>query len=83
MAADCQSATLRGTEFVMAGQNGGDAAWGINLHDDNYRFIDGKWRLQSAHVYQRMRSDYTQGWAKSAFPVRTAALVTSPIRRPR
>ncbi len=72
LSADCSSATLRGTEFVMAGQNGGDAAWGINIHDDSYRFIDGKWRLQSVHVYQRMRSDYTQGWAKSAFPVRTA-----------
>ncbi len=69
---DCQSATLRGTEFVMTGQNGGDAAWGINIHDDSYRFIDGRWRLQSAHVYQRMRSDYTQGWAKSAMPVRGA-----------
>ena len=72
LSADCTSATLRGTEFVMAGQNGGDAAWGINIHDDTYRLIDGKWRLQSAHVYQRMRSDYTQGWAKSAFPVRSA-----------
>jgi hypothetical protein len=72
LSADCSSATLRGTEFVMAGQNGGDAAWGINIHDDTYRFVDGKWRLQSVHVYQRMRSDYALGWAKSAFPVRTA-----------
>ncbi len=72
MSADCRSATLRGTEFVMTGQNGGDAAWGINIHDDSYRFIDGLWRLQSAHVYQRMRSDYAQGWAKSAMPVRGA-----------
>jgi len=72
LSADCRSATLRGTEFVMAGQNGGDAAWGINIHDDSYRFSDGKWRLQSVHVYQRMRSDYAQGWAKSAFPVRGA-----------
>lgn len=78
MSSDCQSATLRGTELVMAGQNGGDAAWGINIHDHTYRFIDGKWRLQTAHVYQRMRSDYTQGWAKSAFPVRTAAAGYEP-----
>ncbi len=82
LAPDCHSATLRGTEFVMAGQNGGDAAWGINFHDDTYRFIDGRWRLQSAHVYQRMRSDYTQGWAKSAFPVRTAAAGYEPDAPP-
>ncbi len=82
LSADCRSATLRGTEFVMAGQNGGDAAWGINLHDDDYRFIDGKWRLQSVHVYQRMRSDYAQGWAKSAFPVRTAAAGYEPDAPP-
>jgi hypothetical protein len=82
MSADCQSATLRGTEWVMAGQNGGDAAWGINLHDNTYRLIDGKWRLQSVHVYQRMRSDYTQGWAKSAFPVRTAAAGFEPDAPP-
>jgi ABC-type nitrate/sulfonate/bicarbonate transport system substrate-binding protein len=82
LSADCKSATLRGTEFVMAGQNGGDAAWGINIHDDSYRLVDGKWRLQSAHVYQRMRSDYTQGWAKSAFPVRTAAAGFEPDAPP-
>jgi ABC-type nitrate/sulfonate/bicarbonate transport system substrate-binding protein len=82
MSPDCRSATLRGTEFVMAGQNGGDAAWGINIHDDTYRFIDGKWRLQSVHVYQRMRSDYAQGWAKSAFPVRTAAAGYEPDAPP-
>jgi hypothetical protein len=70
---DCQAARLRGTELVMTGQNGQDAAWGINLHDNSFRRIDGKWRLQSVHVYQRMRSDYFQGWAKSALPVRAAA----------
>jgi len=70
---DCRSATLRGTELVMTGQNGGDAAWGLNIHDNSYRLVDGKWRLQSVHVYQRMRSDYFQGWAKSALPVRSAA----------
>jgi hypothetical protein len=82
MSPDCLSATLRGTELVMAGQNGGDAAWGINIHDDTYRFVDGKWRLQSAHVYQRMRSDYAQGWARSAFPVRTAAAGYEPDAAP-
>ncbi len=73
LAADCRSATLRGTELAMTGQNGQDAFWGINLHDNSYRLIAGKWQLQSVHVYQRLRSDYAQGWAKSALPVRTAA----------
>ena len=73
LSADCRSATLRGTELVMTGQNGGDAAWGINIHDNRFRLVEGKWRLQSVHVYQRMRSDYSQGWAKSALPVRTAS----------
>ncbi len=70
---DCRSATLRGTELVMAGRNGLDAAWGINIHENSFRLIDGRWRMQAVHVYQRMRSDYAQGWAKSALPVRTAA----------
>jgi ABC-type nitrate/sulfonate/bicarbonate transport system substrate-binding protein len=73
LSADCRSATLRGTELVMSGQNGGEAAWGINIHDNRLRLSDGKWRFESVHVYQRLRSDYFQGWAKSALPVRGAA----------
>lgn len=66
MSADCQGARLRGTELVQTGQNGVGAAWGINIHENTYRRIDGRWRLQSMQVTQRMRTDYAKGWAASA-----------------
>lgn len=69
LSADCQSAQLRGTELVMVGQNGQEAAWGINIHENTFRRIDGKWQLQSVHIYRRMRSDYAQGWARNAQPM--------------
>lgn len=82
LSADCRSAKLRGTELVMSGQNGGDAAWGINIHENSYRLVDGKWQITSAHVHQRLRTDYFQGWAKSALPVRTAAAGYEPDAPP-
>jgi ABC-type nitrate/sulfonate/bicarbonate transport system substrate-binding protein len=73
LSADCQSAQLRGTELVMAGQNGGEATWGVNIQENRYRRIGGRWQIEAVHTYQRMRTDYFQGWAKSALPVRGAA----------
>lgn len=69
VAADGNSAQARGTELVMAGRNGEEAWWGINIFENRYSKQGGVWRLQSAHVYQRLRTDYALGWANSAFPV--------------
>jgi ABC-type nitrate/sulfonate/bicarbonate transport system substrate-binding protein len=72
MSADCQSARARGSELVQAGQNGQDAWWGINIHENSYRRIDGKWQLQTVQVTRRMRTDYAKGWALSAQPAAAA-----------
>lgn len=66
MSADCQRAQARGSEIVQTGQNGQDAWWGINIYENSYRKVDGKWQLQSVQNTRRMRTDYAKGWALSA-----------------
>lgn len=82
MAADCQSARARGTELVQAGQNNESAHWGVNLYENRYRRVDGRWRLQAVQVTRRMRTDYARGWAVSAEPAVPAASGFAPDAPP-
>jgi hypothetical protein len=66
---DGNTATARGTELVMTGHNKADAQWGVNVWQNGYVKRDGIWQIRTMHVFQRMRTDYFQGWAKSALPV--------------
>jgi hypothetical protein len=79
---DCQEAQARVTELVMTGQNGVEAHWGINIHENRYRRIDGRWQLVSVRATRRMRSDYEQGWAKSALPATPAPAGFEPDSPP-
>lgn len=72
MSADCQSAQARVSELVMTGQNGEEAYWGLNIQENRYRRIDGKWHLQSLRSTRRLRSNYAQGWAHSALAATAA-----------
>jgi hypothetical protein len=67
---------------VQAGQNGQDAWWGINIHENGYRRIDGRWHLQSMQVTRRLRTDYAQGWALSAEPAVAAPAAYPPDAPP-
>lgn len=73
MAPDCQSAQARVTELVMTGRNGEAAYWGINIQENRYRRIDGKWQIESLRATRRLLSDYEKGWAESALPAPAAA----------
>src|SRR5690606_6288079 len=82
MAADCQSAQARVTELVMTGQNGEAAFWGINIQENRYRRIEGKWQLQSLRSTRRLRSNYEQGWAESALAATPAPSGFAPDAPP-
>lgn len=82
LAPDCQSAQLRGSELMMAGQNGQEANWGVNIQENTFRRIDGKWQIQSMHIYRRLRSDYAQGWQKNGQPMTAAAAGSMPDAAP-
>lgn len=82
MSGDCQSAQARVTELVMTGQNGEEAFWGINIHENRYRRIDGTWQLQAMRATRRMRSNYEQGWARSALAATPAPAQFAPDAPP-
>ncbi|MBN1568461.1 MAG: nuclear transport factor 2 family protein [Acidobacteria bacterium] len=63
------TARARGSELVMAGKYGGAGEWRLGVFENEYVKRDGIWRIQSMHVYPRLRADYDKGWAKGAMPV--------------
>ena len=66
LSADCQSARARVSELVMIGQNGAEAFWGINIQENGYRRVNGRWQIDSMRSIRRLRSNYEQGWQHSA-----------------
>jgi hypothetical protein len=69
LAADAQSARIRGTELRMLGQQGGDARWGIAIFENRFRKSgEARWEIESMHVTTRLLTDYDTGWAASALP---------------
>ena len=66
LAADGQRARLRGSEILMRGKHQGESFFGVNVHLNDFIKRDGTWMLDKVHVYTRLLTDYTQGWALDA-----------------
>jgi hypothetical protein len=66
IAQDGQSATARGFQFAMIGKANAWGAWTLATFENVYARRDGKWRVAHMRIYPRARTDYAQGWAKSA-----------------
>ncbi len=71
-------AHVRGLEFGMIGQNGGDAFWTIATFENDFVRRDGKWRIARMRLYPQMRTDYYKGWAKSWLPEPVPAAAYAP-----
>ncbi|BAK65887.1 hypothetical protein SLG_12120 [Sphingobium sp. SYK-6] len=68
VAPDGASATARGIELGMVGKANEGGAWTLATFENLYVKRDGKWMLAHMRLYPRARTDYAQGWAKSAIP---------------
>jgi len=68
VAPDGQSASARGFELGMLGKTEDWGAWTFSIFENQYVKRDGKWMVAHMRVYPRARTDYQQGWAKSALP---------------
>lgn len=69
IAADGRTAKVRGTQISMTGVNNVGAQWGISVFENTYVKDNGVWKIESMHVYPRMRTDYAKGWGVDAQPV--------------
>jgi hypothetical protein len=65
---DGREAWARGLDFGMIGQNNRFGTWTQAVFENHYVKAGGIWRIQSARLFPKLRSDYYQGWAKNQMP---------------
>jgi hypothetical protein len=57
----------RGLDLSILGDTAtGTATLGVSVFETRFAKIDGKWRIREMRIYPAAKTDYYQGWAKSA-----------------
>lgn len=61
---DSEAGTAKGRwrSFMMVGALGAEARWGEATYENEYKRVDGKWRIAVLHGYMNIYTDYEQGW---------------------
>jgi hypothetical protein len=68
VSADGRTAKARGFQLSTTGVNDVGARWGTSIFENTYVKEGGTWKIQSMHIYPRMKTDYAKGWARDAQP---------------
>lgn len=79
VAADGQSAHVRGIEVGITGQHGGKTWWSVSIFDNLFVRRGGRWMIRTMRIVPRMRADYDLGWATAATP---APILATPALEP-
>lgn len=58
------TAKARWRSFMMVGSLGAEARWGEATYENEYRRVDGQWRIALLHGYMNLYTEYDQGWHK-------------------
>ncbi len=63
---DSQAGSAKGRwrSFMMVGALDAEARWGEATYENEYRRVDGKWRISLLHGYMNIYTEYEQGWHK-------------------
>ncbi|HTN13409.1 MAG TPA: nuclear transport factor 2 family protein [Sphingomonadaceae bacterium] len=63
---DSVAGTAKGRwrSFMMVGALGAEARWGEATYENEYKRVDGKWRITLLHGFMNIYTDYEQGWHK-------------------
>ena len=69
VAPDGRTAKGRWRAFVQTGVTGQSGEWADGVYENDYvKLAGGTWAIQRLRYCQTMRTDYAQGWARSALP---------------
>lgn len=63
---DSEAGTAKGRwrTFIMVGALGAEARWGECTYENEYRKVDGVWRISVLHGYMNIYTEFDQGWHK-------------------
>jgi hypothetical protein len=63
-------------------EEGGTAAWGFGVYENEYVKVNGQWKIAELHSYFTVYTPYQDGWDKTAFPNTSPEEELPPDRPP-
>jgi len=81
---DSEAGTAKGRwrSFMMVGALGAEARWGEATYENEYKRVNGKWRIALLHGYMNIYTDFEQGWHKGGVPLLRSIDGLQPDRPP-
>ena len=58
------TAKARWRSFMMVGSLGNEARWGEATYENEYRRVDGEWKIALLHGYMNIYVEFDRGWNK-------------------
>jgi hypothetical protein len=63
---DSEAGTAKGRwrSFMMVGSLGNEARWGEATYENEYKRVNGEWKIALLHGYMNIYVDFDEGWNK-------------------
>ena len=68
---DSEAGTAKGRwrSFMMVGSLGNEARWGEATYENEYKRVDGEWKITLLHGYMNIYVEFDRGWNKEGVPL--------------
>jgi len=76
------TAKARWRSFMMVGALGAEARWGEATYENEYKRVDGEWRIALLHGYMNIYTEYDEGWHKGGVKLLRSIGGLEPDRPP-
>ncbi|RIV93359.1 nuclear transport factor 2 family protein [Aurantiacibacter xanthus] len=63
------TAKARWRSFMMVGSLGQEARWGEATYENEYKRVDGEWKIALLHGYMNIYVEFDRGWNKEGVPL--------------
>ena len=63
------TAKARWRSFMMVGSLGNEARWGEATYENEYKRVDGEWKIALLHGYMNIYVEFDRGWNKEGVPL--------------
>ncbi|OYX65492.1 MAG: hypothetical protein B7Y88_08635 [Sphingomonadales bacterium 32-64-17] len=63
------TAKARWRSFMMVGSLGNEARWGEATYENEYKRVEGEWKIALLHGYMNIYVEFDRGWNKEGVPL--------------